>query len=430
MTTKNKHIDRRRAAAEAAWGLTDECVLVAAGAPIPKPGGADQTFPYLPHNEYLWLADRRRPGSVLAFDAHEGWTDFVPLISQAERIWEKTGNDEGVSAEGIDAWVEARRGRPLAVLGCPLPGIDDEPALRERLREGLLAARRPKDDVELELMRRAEKATAAGFAKARSLLVPGKTEREVQIEIEAEFMRAGGDRFAFGTIVASGPNAAVLHFEPSQRKLAAGEMVLIDAGADVEGYACDVTRTYPVGGRFTPEQRDLYVILLSAQEKAVADCRAGVEFKELHLATARDIAAGLTTFGLMRGKPDELVESGASALFFPHGLGHLVGLGIRDASGYLPGRARSTHPVLQYLRCDLPLGEGFVTTIEPGIYFIPALLCDQKLREQHKDRVDWKRVDQMLDFGGFRIEDNVLITKGDPVVLTADIPKALKDISG
>jgi Xaa-Pro aminopeptidase len=424
-----QHLERRRAAAAAAWGLKDECVLVAAGAPIPKPGGADQTYPYLPHNEYLWLADRRRPGSVLAFDPHEGWTDFVPPISQAERIWEKTGEDEGVSTDGLKAWIEARLGRPLAILGSAMPDVPDDPALRDRLREGLLAARRPKDEIELHLMRRAERATAAGFAATRRLLVPGKAEREIQIELEAEFMRAGGDRLAFGTIVASGPNAAVLHFEPSERKLAAGELVLIDAGADVEGYACDVTRTYPVGGKFTPEQKDLYSILLSAQEKAVAGCRAGVEFKELHLATAREIAGGLADFGLMRGTPDELVETGASAFFFPHGLGHLVGLGIRDASGYLPGRARSTHPVLQYLRCDLPLGEGFVTTIEPGIYFIPALLCDQKLREQHKTRVVWERVDRMLSFGGFRIEDNVLVTKGDPVVLTADIPKALRKIS-
>jgi Xaa-Pro aminopeptidase len=206
-------------------------------------------------------------------------------------------------------------------------------------------------------------------------------------------------------------------------------MVLIDAGVDIDGYTSDVTRTYPVDGKFTPLQRDLYAMLLEAQVKAVAACKVGVEFKEIHLQAARDIAGGLAGLGLLRGGPDELVETGASALFFPHGLGHLVGLGIRDASGYLPGRPRSTHPVLQYLRTDMPLGEGFTTTIEPGIYFIPALLNDPALRKEHKDRVDWTRVDRMGDFGGFRIEDNVLVTKKGPVVLTAAIPKALDKVS-
>jgi hypothetical protein len=182
---KNKpYLDRRRRAAAAAWNLTNEIVLVGAGEPIPKPGGADQCYPYLPHNEYLWLADRRRPGSVLAFDPKDGWTDFVPPIAQAERVWEGGGEDEGVPADGLPAWLGKRKGRPLAVLGCPVPGVTDDPALRETVREGLSAARRPKDEVELKLMRRAIDATVKAFATIRPMLVPGKTEREIQIALE------------------------------------------------------------------------------------------------------------------------------------------------------------------------------------------------------------------------------------------------------
>lgn len=424
------YLEARQSAVAKEWKLTDEVVLVAAGEPIGKPGGADQTYPFLPHTEYFYLADRARPGSVMAYDPREGWVDFVPEISQAERVWEGGGENEGVPASRLPAWLEARRGRPLAVLGCPMPGIEDDPELRARVREGLSAVRRRKDAVEIERLRRAAAATAAGFARIRELLKPGISERELQIELEAAFFRAGAQRTSFDTIIASGANSAVLHFPPTARTLAAGELVLVDSGADVDGYACDVTRTYPADGRFTPEQRDLYSVVLAAEERAVAGCRAGVEFKDLHLGAARDIAVGLADFGLLKGSPDELVETGATALFFPHGLGHLVGLGVRDASGYLPGRERSKHPVLQYLRVDMPLQEGYVTTIEPGLYFIPALLTDPELRAKHRERVNWERVDTMLDFGGFRIEDDVLVTAAEPEVLTAAIPKKVADISG
>ncbi len=421
-------LERRRAKAAAAWSLDDQVVVVGAGEPLPKPGHGDQAFPFLPHAEYFWLADRRRPGSVLAFDPHAGWSDFVPRVSEAERVWEGGGEDEGTPVDGLGAWLAARRSRPLAVLGSGLPEevrAEGRPdlALSTRLRAQLTAARRAKDDVELGRMRRAAAATAAGYRALPPFLVPGRTEREVQVELEAAFFRAGADATAYDTIVGGGPNAAVLHAAPSSRPLAAGELVLVDAGAEVDGYACDVTRTYPVGGRFAPEQRDLYEMLLGVQQRAVAGCRAGVEFRELHLATARDVAAGLRDLGLLRGEPEARVEDAAVALFFPHGLGHLVGLGVRDASGYAPGRERSSHPVLQYLRCDFPLEPGFVTTIEPGVYFIPALLDDPARRERHRDAVDWERVERFRAAGGIRIEDNVLVTSGAPEVLTAAIPE-------
>lgn len=428
MMNAKPYLEERRRRAAQAFQLTDEIVVIAAGEPVGIPGGADQTYPFRPHTEYFWLADRVRPGCILAFDPREGWVDFVPEVTQAERVWEGGGESEGEPASTFPAWLEARRGRPLAVLGCPIPGVADDPQLRERLRGALLAARRRKDEEELSRIRRACAATAAGHAAARSLIAAGRSEREIQIELEAAFFRAGAQRTAFGTIVGSGPNSAVLHFEPSTRRLAAGELVLIDAGAEVEGYCGDVTRTYPVGGRFEPLQRDLYQLLLAAEMAAVAQCRPGQEFRELHLATATRIADGLVQVGLLRGQAEALVESGAVALFFPHGLGHLVGLGVRDASGYAPGRERSPHPVLRYLRCDFPLEEGFVTTIEPGIYFIPALLTDPELRARHREEVNWELVDTLHDFGGFRIEDDVLVTAGEPEVLTAAVPKQLHEI--
>jgi Xaa-Pro aminopeptidase len=275
-------------------------------------------------------------------------------------------------------------------------------------------------------MRAAARATAAGFAAVTGLLRPGVTERQLQIEIEAEFFRAGATGTAYDTIVGSGPNAAVFHFAPSARPLGPGELVLIDAGADCENYCCDVTRTYTAGGRWSAEQRDLYDVVLAAQCAAIDRCRPGAEWKDIHQQTARDLAAGLTSIGLLRGDPHTLVEEGACALFFPHGIGHMVGLGVRDAGGRLPGREPDTRPGLENLRVDMPLQPGFVMTVEPGIYFVPALLRDRSRRETFRAQVHWELADRLLGMGGIRIEDNVLVTDGAPEVLTAAIPKELR----
>jgi Xaa-Pro aminopeptidase len=208
------------------------------------------------------------------------------------------------------------------------------------IRSALNHVRRQKDAVELSRMRAPERATRAGFAAALPLLQPGSTEREVQIELEAAFFRNGGDSVAFDTIVGGGPNSAVLHFTPTHRPFADGELVLVDAGAEYRGYASDVTRTYPLSVQFAPEQEELHALVRTAGLAATRRCTAGTEFRDVHRAAASVIAEGLVEFGL-RGQPEALVECGSQAIFFPHGVGHMVGLGIRDAGEILPGRARA-----------------------------------------------------------------------------------------
>ncbi|MGE5595363.1 MAG: M24B family metallopeptidase, partial [Hyphomicrobiales bacterium] len=268
----------------------------------------------------------------------------------------------------------------------------------------------------------------AGHLAGMRFARPGITERQLQIEIEAEFFRAGAERTAYGSIVGSGPNGAVLHFAPTDRVLGPGELVLVDAGAEVEGYASDVTRTYPAGPRYEGIQRDLYQLVLAVQQRAIEHARPGKEYRELHLEAAEQMAEGLVDLGLLRGNPADLVERDSHALFFPHGLGHMLGLATHDAGGCLAGRHPSDRFGLKYLRADLPLAPGYVVTIEPGIYFIRALLEDPARRQQFTGGVDWGRVDQLLDFGGIRIEDDVLITEEGAEVLTADIPKSIEDI--
>lgn len=186
-------------------------------------------------------------------------------------------------------------------------------------------------------------------------------------------------------------------------------------------YASDVTRTYPADGRFTSQQAEFHALVRAAGLAAIRRCTAGTEWRDVHRTASLVIAEGLIELGLLRGRAETLVERKSVSLFFPHGVGHMVGLGIRDAGEVLRGRDPGPD-AFPRLRVDLPLLPGHVVTIEPGIYFVSALLRDPELREQHRDAVDWERAERMLDFGGIRVEDNVLVTEEGFEVLTDDVP--------
>ena len=414
----------RRARLGAALNLGDALLLVGAGDPIPLPENTDQHYPFIAHAEYYYVAAQECPGGVIAFDPRDGWVSFVPEVTEGERVWEGRVQPPGTALAGLPPWLAQRAGRPVIMLGTPLRGVQADAALTVRARELFHHARRTKDATELALLRRAATATVAGYAQVPALLRPGLTERALQIELEAEFFRHGGTKPGYGSIVGTGPNAAILHFPPGHRAARDGEFVLIDAGAEVDRYVCDVTRTFVVG-KPSAFQRDLYQIVLAAEQNALARCVAGAEWRELHLKTAVEMTAGLVSLGVMRGQAESLVEQDAHTLFFPHGLGHMVGLGVRDGSGQLPGRPKSSRPGLATLRLDLPLAPGYVVTVEPGLYFIPALLNDPVRRERFRDCVNWSMAEQYLDLGGVRIEDNVVVTTGAPENLTAAIPKTL-----
>lgn len=415
-------LERRRAAVAAKWQGRDEVVLIGAGEPIPRPGRDDAAYRFEAHSEYFYLTDRNEPGGVLAFDPAEGWTDFRTPVTVSDRLWSgaPSGDPEGPTTEQLPSWLEARASRPIGWLGSS-PG-DADPGLSRDLRFDLSDVRRAKDEVELARMRVAQSATLAAFGAAVPLLIEGVAEREVQIELEAEAFRHGAEAMAYDTIIGGGVNSAILHFAPTSRRFAAGELVLIDAGAQYLGYASDVTRTYPVGGSFAGAQQEIHAVVRGAELAAIERCRPGVEWRDVHLVAALAIAEGLAAMGLLRGDPEALVESGAVWLFFPHGIGHLVGLGVRDAGG-TPLRERRDDPKpYPNLRIDLPLDPGLVVTVEPGVYFVPAILGDPDNRRQHRGAVDWDAVERLLEFGGVRIEDNVLITDAGPELITGDIP--------
>lgn len=445
----------RRRRVEAAWSGAnfDGPVLIPASLPIPI-DGTDQFHEFHAHPEFQYLSGVAEPGAALAWEPDGGWTLFAPSLSVEDLVWmsappspeelkSQTGVGQSVDRSELAGWLESRRGQGMALLGSrdielraveygveawsTLEAVVDEDAT-ERLGKALAELRRSKDSVELDRMTRAVDAAVEGHLAAQRLARHGLTERALQIEMEAEFFRQGGARTAYGSIIGSGPNSAILHGTPGERVMSDGELVLIDAGAEIDGYASDVTRTFPVSAEFSGIQRDLYNVVLAAQQEAIAGAGPGVEYKSLHLQASATIAQGLVDAGLLRGSVEDLVAADAHALFFSHGLGHMLGLSTHDCGGYLEGRVPEDRFGLAYLRADLPLDPGYVVTIEPGVYFVPALLNDPARREKYAEMVDWEMVDGMLDFGGIRIEDDVLITADGCDVMSAALPSAAAEI--
>ncbi|MEW6283577.1 MAG: aminopeptidase P family protein, partial [Candidatus Eremiobacterota bacterium] len=299
----------------------------------------------------------------------------------------------------------------------------------ERDRDLALAVidlRLRQDPHAVEQLRAAGEATVAAHRAGMAATRPGATEWEVRAAMELELARRGMGH-SYAPIVST--HGEVLHNPHCDHTLAEGDLLLVDLGAETgQGWAGDVTRTWPATGRFTPRQRDIYRLVLEAQREAIAAVRPGVRYRDLHLGACRTLAEGLVELGLLKGDPDSLVERGAHALFFPHGLGHLLGLDVHDMedlgdlAGYAPGRSRSDQFGLCYLRMDRDLEPGMAFTVEPGFYWIPQLLENSQRTDPFRDCLDVGKVQEFREVRGIRIEDDVLVTGTGVELLTPGLP--------
>ena len=271
------------------------------------------------------------------------------------------------------------------------------------------------------------------YALAMTCAKPGMYEYEVVGAIEGLRSARGSDS-PFPTILTV--HGEVLHGHSHPNLMKAGDLLVIDAGAESPlHYASDSTRTIPIGGRFNTMQKDIYSVVLGAQLSAIDMMKPGVSFRDVHLRAAGVIAGGMKQLGFMRGDPAEAVKVGAHALFFPHGLGHLLGLDVHDMEnlgeslvGYNATVKRSDQFGLAYLRFAKKLEPGMVMTVEPGIYFMPELIGQWKAQKKFEAFIDYEKVEQNIGFGGIRIEDDVLITESGSRVLGKPIPKAAEEI--
>ncbi len=275
--------------------------------------------------------------------------------------------------------------------------------------------------------------TATLFQQVARRVAPGRNVLELAGEVDRR-LREWSTRTAFPMIMT--PRGEVLHGRTVDRTLEPSQLLLVDMGVESpRGYASDVTRTFPVGGRFSSEQRDLYRIVLAAQSAAIALMAPGTAFVDVHMEAARTLAAGLADLGLMKGDPAAAVAEDAHALFFPHGLGHLLGLDVHDmeglgedAVGYDETIQRQARFGLASLRFGRRLEAGHILTVEPGIYFIPALIDRWEAEGRASDFIDYGALRRFRHLGGIRIEDDVLVTESGCRVLGPAIPKSIETV--
>ncbi|MGD9951433.1 MAG: aminopeptidase P N-terminal domain-containing protein, partial [Burkholderiales bacterium] len=333
---------------------------------------------------------RERFGFVEAHPVGEHDAKMAELLADREALWTAVGVDADWDAR-VMRWLNAVRAQARA-------GVVAPHSLRD-LHAPLDEMRLVKDAHELALMRRAAAISASAHRRAMLAARPGVNEYEVEAELLHEFRRRGAQFPAYWPIVAGGANACVLHYVQNDAPLADGALLLIDAGCELDGYAADITRTFPVNGRFSGAQREVYEIVLAAQRAAIDKVRAGNAWNEPHDAAVRVLAQGMLDLKLLAGTLEEVLEKESYKRFYMHRTGHWLGMDVHDAGEYKRGGAWRT------------LAPGMTLTVEPGLYIRAADDVPQRLRDI-----------------GVRIEDDVRVTDGACEVLTAEAPKAVAEI--
>lgn len=290
-----------------------------------------------------------------------------------------------------------------------------------------------KDALEVAEIEKAVEIAWLMHTTAMKMAKPGMVEQEIAGTIEGISLALGGP-VSFPIILSV--DGQTLHNHNHHNILTEGRMLVVDAGAEIHSlYSSDITRTIPVGGKFSQRQKEIYEIVLKANVESIAATKPGHEYREMHMLAARTIIEGLKGIGLMKGDVDEALLAGAHTLFFPHGLGHMLGMDVHDLEslgenyvGYDEHTKRSTQFGTAYLRLGKKLKPGFVLTNEPGIYFIPALIDKFRAEGMFKDFINYDKVETYKDFGGIRIEDDILVTDTSHRILGKPIPKTVADV--
>ncbi len=305
--------------------------------------------------------------------------------------------------------------------------------ISEELIKAVVKMRSVKDEYEINEIEKAVDIAYEMHTTAMKMAQPGVVEREIAGVIEGISLSLGGP-VSFPVILSI--DGQTLHNHYHGNVLKEGRMMVTDAGAETTmHYASDITRTVPVGGKFNQKQKDIYEIVLKANVNVIESIKPGILYRDMHLLAAKTIAGGLKSLGLMKGDVEEAVKLGAHALFFPHGLGHMMGLDVHDMEGlgenyvgYDDQIKRSDQFGLAFLRLARKLETGFVLTDEPGIYFIPALIDQWRETGKFKDFINYDKIKSFMDIGGIRIEDDILVTESGCRVLGKPIPKTVDEI--
>jgi Xaa-Pro aminopeptidase len=393
----------------------------------------DSLFPYRHDSYFYYLSGFPEPEALVALVASGDGDKHVLFCrekNEEREIWDgfRYGPDAAREIFGFDeAYPIAELDGRLADLASDRPALftplglapawdrkvaDTLNAVRDRVRTGVTAPeavvdvrvtldamRLVKDAHEIALMRKAAAISGEAHRRAMASARPGQHEYEVEAELAHEFLRQGAQAVAYSSIVASGPNACVLHYRDNNRQMHDGDLLLIDAGCEYQGYASDITRTFPVNGRFTGPQRDVYELVLASQLACLDAIAPGVEFHAYHAVAERVLAQGFIDLGLCKGTLDEVLEQGTYKQFYMHRAGHWLGMDVHDAGLY---RSKGE---------SMRLTPGMVLTVEPGAYIRAADNVPERF---------WNI--------GVRIEDDVVVTAAGYDNLTASTPKTVADV--
>ncbi len=347
-------------------------------------------------------AAKEQLGADAAYPIGELEEKLTQYLEKAERIYYHLGHDTSSGLHGKDfntiilsQWQKLLRGYQRKGFA-PIAIEDPQPILH--------SMRLVKSPAEIEMMRKAAEISALAHNRAREFAQPGRYEYEVQAEIEHTFRQKGSLGIAYPSIVASGENACILHYIENERQMNAGDLLLIDAGCSYGYYNGDITRTFPVDGKFTPEQKAIYELVLEAQNQAIEEVKPGNPFNQYHDTAVRVIVEGLIELGLLVGDIEEIIKEEKYKPFYMHRTGHWLGLDVHDVGSYK--QTAEDWRILQ---------PGHILTVEPGIYIAPNL---KPAEGQPEVEERWLGI-------GVRIEDDVLVTVDGNEVLTAGVPKSV-----
>ena len=410
-------------------------------------------LPFRQDSSFLYFTGCAHPNSALLL-VNGREILFLPKQDPADALWhgespsnlniaKSLGFEEVMALEDLEARVSAYESLHSLAVSDPfanqrlskIHGKDFSFGKNhgsQKLVDATIQMRRILQSEEIESMLEAAKITGNAHVAAMMSTKIGRHERDVALAFHQKIAKAHLPT-AYDSIVTV--DGHILHNHHQRNTMADGQLLLLDGGAEsAAGYATDVTRTWPVSGRFTAQQKVAYEAVLRANQESIQMVQKGVRYRDIHTHSSLVIADFLHQEGLTKLNATDAVDIGLHALFFPHGVGHLIGMDVHDLenfgdqAAYPPSRSRSEQFGTGYLRLDLDLEENMVVTIEPGFYIVPAILNNPKLREQFGQYIHWDAVKQWDGFGGIRIEDDVLCTHAEAENLTDDIPKTIMDI--
>lgn len=386
-----------------------------------RTGRATLFMPKLPEAYAVWMGRIHPPDHFAA--AYE--VDEVRYVDEMASVLNALRPDVLLLLQGRNSDSD------LTARAADFQGIRDFKTDLATLYPEIVECRVHKSEDEIEVLRYVNGIASAAHIEVMRRCKPGITEYQLEAAFLHEIYARGGCRFsAYTSICGCGPHSAILHYghqgAPNDATLRDGDMFLTDSGAQYHGYVSDITCSYPVNGRFTSEQRTIYEAVLAANRAVQRTMKPGVLWPDMHRLSVRVITEHLRDAGILKGTVDELLHHHVPALFMPHGLGHLMGLDVHDVGGYPKGISRIDEPGIRSLRCGRKLEAGMVITVEPGIYFIDALL-QPALADPQMARFIARDVLERFGTFGVRIEDDVLVTANGSENFT-QVPRDITEI--